>query len=144
MSERLYRQAFFMALTACVALAAGIGYLLLHHSHLMPAAPAEDPVVARGPAASSTSSPQGAVAPSSEPQLGPVQISPQRLQQIGVTTAIAQRKDLSDKLNIPGNVDIDEQSLSYVQTRFAGWIQNVYANATYQYVQQGAASLHHL
>jgi Cu(I)/Ag(I) efflux system membrane fusion protein/cobalt-zinc-cadmium efflux system membrane fusion protein len=34
-------------------------------------------------------------------------------------------------------VDIDEQSLSYVQTRFAGWIQNVYANATYQYVKKG-------
>ena len=34
-------------------------------------------------------------------------------------------------------MDIDEQSLSYVQTRFAGWIQNVSANATYQYVKKG-------
>lgn len=137
MSDRLYRQAFFMALTACVALAAGVGYLLLHRNHPMSTVEAGDPVVARGPAASGATVSQGAPAPSSEPPLGPIQISPQRLQQIGVTTAIAQIKNLRDKLSIPGNVDIDEQSLSYVQTRFAGWIQNVYANATYQYVKKG-------
>lgn len=144
MSDRLYRQAFFMTLTACVALAAGVGYLLLHRSRPMPAAETGDPVVARGPAASNAAmsqsapdGPQGTAAPGSEPQLGPIQISPQRLQQTGVTTAIAQMKNLNDKLSIPGNVDIDEQSLSYVQTRFAGWIQNVYANATYQYVKKG-------
>ncbi len=144
MSDRLYRQAFFMTLTACVALAAGVGYLLLHRNHPMPTGETGDPVVARGPAASDAamgqnapSGPQGTVPPGTEPQLAPFQISPQRLQQIGVTTAAAQVKNLSDKLEIPGNVDIDEQSLSYVQTRFSGWIQNVYANATYQYVKKG-------
>lgn len=137
MSDRLYRQAFFMALTACVALAAGVGYLLLHRSRPMPAPETSDPIVARGPAASGAAVSQGAPAPSSEPQLGPIQISSQRLQQIGVTTAIAKIDNLSEKLRIPGNVDIDEQSLSYVQTRFAGWIQDVYANATYQYVKKG-------
>lgn len=137
MSDRLYRQAFFMTLTACVALAAGVGYLLLHRNHPMPTAETGDPVVARGPAASGAPATQTTLAPSSEPQLTPIQISPQRLQQIGVTTAVAQMKNLSDKLEIPGNVDIDEQSLSYVQTRFAGWIQNVFADATYQYVKKG-------
>ena len=39
--------------------------------------------------------------------------------------------------NAPGNVEMDEQQLSYVQTRFPGWIQNVFANATYQYVKKG-------
>jgi Cu(I)/Ag(I) efflux system membrane fusion protein/cobalt-zinc-cadmium efflux system membrane fusion protein len=137
MSDRLYRQAFFMALTACVVLGAGVGYLLLHRNHPMPAAENGDPVVARGPVASGTSAPQSAAPASADPQLGPIQISPQRLQQIGVTTAVAQMKSVSDKLNIPGNVDIDEQSLSYVQTRFAGWIQSVFADATYQYVKKG-------
>ena len=126
-----------MTLTACVALAAGVGYLLLHRNRLMPTAETGDPVVARGPAASGASASQGTATPSSEPQVGPVQISPQRLQQIGVTTAVAQLKNLNDKLEVPGNVDMDEQSLSYVQTRFAGWIQNVYANANYQYVKKG-------
>jgi Cu(I)/Ag(I) efflux system membrane fusion protein/cobalt-zinc-cadmium efflux system membrane fusion protein len=126
-----------MALTACVALAAGVGYLVLHSNHLMPAGQTGDPVVARGPAAPAESTPQSAAPSNAEPQFGPIQISPQRLQQIGVTTAVAQMKTLSDKLSIPGNVEIDEQSLSYVQTRFAGWIQKVFANATYQYVKKG-------
>ena len=55
MSDRVYRQAFFVALVTCAALAATVGYLFLHRSHLMPAAPPQevgDPVVARGPAAS--------------------------------------------------------------------------------------------
>jgi Cu(I)/Ag(I) efflux system membrane fusion protein/cobalt-zinc-cadmium efflux system membrane fusion protein len=145
MSDRVYRQAFFMALTACAVLTAGAGYLLLHRSPSEAAASAGDPVVARGPAASSAAisqggaerGPQGAVAPTTDPQLGPIQISPQRLQQIGVTTTVAQLMNLNDKLSIPGNVDIDEQCLSYVQTRFAGWIQNVFADATYQYVEKG-------
>jgi len=138
MSDRLYRQAFFMTLLACAALAAVVGYLLLHRNHLAPAAPTGDPVVARGPAASSTTASQGNSSPvSSEPQLGPFQISPQRLQQIGVSVAVAQTRIVSDKLSVPGNVEIDEQSLSYVQTRFPGWIESVYANETYQYVKKG-------
>ena len=137
MSDRVYRQAFFMALATCVGLAAGVGYLLLHRNNPIPVAQTGDPVVARGPADSGPPSKQSVVPPSVEPQLGPIQISPQRLQQIGVTTAVAQTKNVSDKLSVPGNVEIDEQSLSYVQTRFAGWIQNVFANATYQYVKKG-------
>jgi Cu(I)/Ag(I) efflux system membrane fusion protein/cobalt-zinc-cadmium efflux system membrane fusion protein len=64
-------------------------------------------------------------------------LSPQRLQEIGVTTAVAELKKVSDDLNVPGNVDIDEEKVSYVQTRFPGWIQDVSANATYQYVRKG-------
>lgn len=137
MSDRVYRQAFFVALAACVALTAGVGYLLLHRGRPMQLAQERDPVVARGPAAPSASASQSPVPGSAEPQLGPIQILPQRLQQIGVTTAIAQLRTINDKLSVPGNVDIDEQSLSYVQTRFAGWIQNVFADATYQYVKKG-------
>ena len=137
MSSRLYRQAFFVALAVCAGLAAGVGYLLLHRNPPAPAAETGDPVVARGPVASGASAPQRAVPSSAEPQLEPIQISPQRLQQIGVTTSVAEKKNVSDKLSIPGNVEIDEQSLSYVQTRFAGWIQHVFADATYQYVKKG-------
>jgi Cu(I)/Ag(I) efflux system membrane fusion protein/cobalt-zinc-cadmium efflux system membrane fusion protein len=84
-------------------------------------------VVARGP-----ETPAGA-----EPALAPVQLSPQRLQEIGVTTAAVELKNVNDNLNVPGNVEIDEEKLSYVQTRFPGWIQDVSANATYQYVRKG-------
>jgi len=137
MSDRVYRQAFFMTLVASVALAAGVGYLLLHRTNPVPVAQSGDLVVARGPAASGAPTPQDAAPASAEPLLGPIQISPQRLQQIGVTTAVAEMKTVNDKLSVPGNVDIDEQNVSYVQTRFAGWIQGVSANATYQYVKKG-------
>jgi multidrug efflux pump subunit AcrA (membrane-fusion protein)/nitrogen fixation protein FixH len=136
MSDRIYRQAFFLTLFVCVALAAGVAYLVLHRNQPAPVAQIGDPVVARGPASSIAASSPTTPA-SEEPELAPVQLSPQRLQQIGVTTAIAEMKNARDKLSVPGNVDIDEQSLSYVQTHFAGWIQNVFANATYQYVNKG-------
>ena len=61
----------------------------------------------------------------------------QRLQEIGVTTAVVELKNINDALHVPGNVEMDEQRLSYVQTRFTGWIQNVFADATYQYVHKG-------
>jgi Cu(I)/Ag(I) efflux system membrane fusion protein/cobalt-zinc-cadmium efflux system membrane fusion protein len=32
---------------------------------------------------------------------------------------------------------MDEERLSYVQVRFPGWVQQVFANATYQYVRKG-------
>jgi Cu(I)/Ag(I) efflux system membrane fusion protein/cobalt-zinc-cadmium efflux system membrane fusion protein len=72
-----------------------------------------------------------------DPGLAPLQLSPKRMQEIGVTSATAEMKDVSDNLSVPGNVDIDEERLSYVQTRFPGWIQDVQANATYQYVRKG-------
>jgi Cu(I)/Ag(I) efflux system membrane fusion protein/cobalt-zinc-cadmium efflux system membrane fusion protein len=59
------------------------------------------------------------------------------MQEIGVTTTVAEMKEISDQLHAPGSVAIDEQRISYVQTRFPGWIRNVFANATYQYVRKG-------
>src|ERR1041385_1264569 len=46
-------------------------------------------------------------------------------------------QSLNDELRVPGNVDVNEQQLSYIQTRFSGWIQKVFAGATYQYVRKG-------
>src|SRR5205807_3823366 len=49
----------------------------------------------------------------------------------------AQLKQVESELRVTGTVDADERRISYVQTRFPGWIRNVYANATYQYVRKG-------
>src|SRR5260370_5125216 len=46
-------------------------------------------------------------------------------------------KETTDTLQAPGSVAMDEQRLAYVQTRFPGWIREVFANATYQYVKKG-------
>jgi Cu(I)/Ag(I) efflux system membrane fusion protein/cobalt-zinc-cadmium efflux system membrane fusion protein len=119
-------------------LAAALGFELLRGERKTQATEEADPVVARGPA----STPQApAIANDAEadspPALAPVQLSPQRLQAIGVKTATVELRQIDDQLRLPGNVDINEQQVSYVQTRFPGWIQKVFANATYQYVRKG-------
>ena len=138
MKTRTYQLALASAIAICILLAAALAYVLQFRGHTTPPASSQDPVVARGPETASQPLPPGKPAPAgAEPALAPVQLSPQRLQQIGVTTAVAEIKNVNDDLSVPGNVDIDEEKLSYVQTRFPGWIQDVFANATYQYVRKG-------
>src|SRR6204780_2138705 len=69
--------------------------------------------------------------------LAPIRITPERRQLIGLKFATVARKDVSDRLETTGNIEADERLQGYVQTRFAGWIEQVFANSTYQYVRQG-------
>ncbi|MDE3186246.1 MAG: FixH family protein [Acidobacteriota bacterium] len=138
MKTRTYQFALAAAVAVCVVLAAALVYVLKQQKRAAPESATQDVVVARGPETASRPAVHGSEAPAgSEPALAPVQLSPRRLQEIGVMTATAEMKNVSQEMNVPGNVDIDEQRLAYVQTRFAGWIQNVFANATYQYVRKG-------
>jgi RND family efflux transporter MFP subunit len=137
MSEHIYRRALGVAVVLCIALAIALGYVLLR-DHRSTAIEENDPVIAKGP--DTTVQPMPAkdrALDDSAPNLMPVQLSPQRMQAIGVKTSQVERQILSDELRVPGNVDVNEQQLSYVQTRFPGWIQKVFANATYQYVHKG-------
>jgi RND family efflux transporter MFP subunit len=138
MKTRTYQISLAAAVAACVLLAAALAFALLRRGTVVPAAvSSQDPVVARGPDAASQPTPAGGGTVGAEPALAIVQLSPQRLQEIGVTTAIVARKNINDNLSVPGNVAMDEERMSYVQVRFPGWIQNFYANATYQYVRKG-------
>lgn len=138
MKMRTYQFALAAAVVICLLLAGSLAYVLLYRGHAAPAtASQQDPVVARGPAAASQPEPSSSAAQAAAAPLSPIQLSPQRLQEIGVTTATVTFKNVNDDLSVPGNVDIDEEKLAYVQTRFPGWIQDVYANATYQYVRKG-------
>jgi RND family efflux transporter MFP subunit len=69
--------------------------------------------------------------------LVPVQLTPERMQSIGVRTGTVEYKQLHDEIRANGTVDINERLLSYVQVRFPGYIRRVFANATYQYVKKG-------
>jgi RND family efflux transporter MFP subunit len=135
---RSYQIVLAAAVVLCILLTTALAYVISQRNRVAPNAASQDPVIARGPEPSSppVSSP-GTAPAAAGPALATVQLSPQRLQEIGVTLATAELKDVSDNLSAPGNVDIDEERLSYVQTRFPGWIQNVFANATYQYVRKG-------
>jgi Cu(I)/Ag(I) efflux system membrane fusion protein/cobalt-zinc-cadmium efflux system membrane fusion protein len=72
-----------------------------------------------------------------ETPLVPVQLTPERMQSIGVKIGSVEYKKLNDDIRATGTVDINERLLSYVQVRFPGYIRQVFANATYQYVRRG-------
>ena len=77
------------------------------------------------------------VAYGADSQLAPIRITVERRQLIGLKFATVVRKDVSDRLETTGNIEADERLQGYVQTRFAGWIERVFANSTYQYVRRG-------
>ncbi len=98
---------------------------------------------AAGPPAS-TSSASGLATPErgkqddqTGPHLVPVQLTPERMQSIGVQLGTVQYQQISSDIRATGTVEIDQRLISYVQARFPGYIRSVFANATYQYVRKG-------
>ncbi|MCU1254291.1 MAG: efflux transporter, family, subunit [Candidatus Angelobacter sp.] len=76
-------------------------------------------------------------AANNDPVLAPVQLTPQRLQSIGVKLGTARMKAVSNEVRVTGNVEINERQLATVQLRFPGWIHQVFVDATYDYVRKG-------
>jgi len=123
-----YKIAFFAAVAVIVVLA-GLLWVRLRPAQARPVqAEASDGVAAPATAANT---------PAPETPLVPVQLTPERMQAIGVKLAKAEMQNLTDEIRASGNVEINDRAVSYVQTRFPGWIREVYANATYQYIRQG-------
>ena len=136
MTEDRYKLAFGIALVVCFVLAGTLAYVTWGGKHA--AIEQMTIVAAQGPNPAEPSGAVPVVPPtSSASPLTPVQLSPQRLQAIGVTTATVEERAVSNDLRVPGNVEANERRLAYVQTRFPGWIQKVFANASYQYVRKG-------
>jgi RND family efflux transporter MFP subunit len=137
MSERTYKYAFVISAVIGLVLAGTLAYFVWGRHYLAPASDNSNPVMAKGPDVSEQG-PASAVPSFSESvPLVPLQLSPQRMQAIGVKTALVETRNVSNELRVPGNVDMNQRQLAYVQTRFPGWIQKVFANATYQYVRKG-------
>jgi RND family efflux transporter MFP subunit len=93
--------------------------------------------VASGPPASADEARPSIPDMKMDAPLVPVQLTPERMQSIGVQTGTVEYKQLGDDIRATGTVDINERLLSYVQVRFPGYIRKVFANATYQYVRKG-------
>ncbi len=130
-----YRKAFFAILVLAVGLAAGLVYLLRQtRSEQTQSA---NPSAAQNSASAFPAQEAPQQPESATPNLSPVQLSPERLQKIGVKFAVVKRQPVQDEIRVTGNVDVNEERLAYVQTRFPGWIQKVFADATYQYVRKG-------
>lgn len=123
-----YKIAFF----AAVAVIAALSAILLAHTKKL------DVPKAFASAKAAVDAPMQPVnhAPA-PPALVPVQLTPERMQTIGVKLAKAAYQNVTDEIRASGNVEINERQIAYVQTRFPGWIRDVYANASYQFVRKG-------
>ena len=129
-----YRTAFFTALVVNLLLLGGVGALWWHsHRYTGPRAVSQAVAVATPRASARV----GNGEPSQESPLAPVPISSQQLQRIGVRIGEVRRKSVSDVIRTTGSVAVDERGLAYVQVRFAGYIQKVFVDSTYQYVRRG-------
>ena len=144
-----YRRAFWIALTTTVVLAIVVSVLWWRLSH---AGTASQPGTNSASESwrrwhklhrpTPRSSEQGAAG---DPQTGnmqetplaPFQLTPQRMQSIGVVLGKVESRPVNTELRFYGNVQIDERRQAYVQTRFAGWIRKVYADATGNFVGKG-------
>ena len=69
--------------------------------------------------------------------LAPIQLSPQRMRSIGVKIGAVESKVINDAIQSYGNVQPNERRFAFVQTRFAGWIRQVYADATGDFIRKG-------
>ncbi len=135
-----YRKAFQMTLGVSIVLAAAVAFFgwryVTRERHA--AAPKEMTATATTASeAGASESKSNSAATAAPAKLTPLQLSPQRLQSIGVTSGEVEMRELSNEIRAVGNVAVDERLEAYVQTRFSGWIQKVYANSTYQYVKKG-------
>jgi membrane fusion protein, copper/silver efflux system len=133
-----YRKAFILAAIGNLILLGVLAAIWWHGGHtILGIAHAGDlSVDASTPQQLDNSPASPPPAPSTTP-LAPIQLSPERLQSIGVQYAVVKRMPVQDQIRVTGDVAIDETRLSYVQTRFSGYIDKVFADATYKYVRKG-------
>src|SRR5713101_4621823 len=136
MIMRNYRNAFVFALVGNLALLAVLGGLWWRGKQHRQMEVAMQPTLTESAQSSPNGSESAAMAPH-EAALVPVQLSPERLQSIGVRTGRVEIRTVEDEIHVTGNVAIDETRLSTVQVRYSGYIQKVFADATYQYLRKG-------
>jgi len=71
------------------------------------------------------------------PGLGPVELTAERIQLIGMKTAVAMREPLGASIRTVGFVTASEKGLVSVNTRFSGWIESLGAGDIGQLVEKG-------
>ena len=139
-ASKKYRRAFFVTLLTTIVLAAGVAALWwrLHTSRTAQIEPSTAQASEAAPPPMQSMSAEHSATPSQpETALAPIQLSPQRMQSIGVQIGEVKHRAVNDEIRFYGNVQADERRLAYVQTRFAGWIRKLYVDATGDFVRKG-------
>jgi membrane fusion protein, copper/silver efflux system len=90
-----------------------------------------------GPRPTPSGAPRAAQAPAPPAGLGPVEIPASQLQLIGMRTAQVTHATLPSELSAVGYVAPTESGLAVIQTRFSGWIEQLYVAETGLLVQRG-------
>ena len=76
--------------------------------------------------------------PTARPQEAPtITISPDKLQLIGVRTAVASYRSLNKSIRTVGKVEPDETKLAFVNTKVGGWVKKLFVNFTGEQVTKG-------
>ncbi len=70
---------------------------------------------------------------------GTVKLSAQKIQKLGVRTALAEERSLTRTLRAVGTLEVDERGLYTVAPKFEGWIERLHVNTTGQAVRRGEA-----
>ncbi len=96
--------------------------------------------VAVGPAVSAISAASPSVRAVDTPLVS-MQLSPEKMQSIGVKTGTVEYQELTDGVRATGTVDIDERRVSYVQLRFPGYIRQVLPMRPIFWSTRGSRSL---
>src|SRR5260370_844287 len=133
---RNYRNAFVFAVAGNIALIGilgGLWWRSAQHKKTESAMPSTSSEGAQNVPNRS----EGASVVPQETSFAPVQLSPERMQSIGVRMGRVERKLVGDEIRATGNVAVDETKLAYVQVRYSGYIQKVFADATFQYLHKG-------
>lgn len=146
-TDRTYRRAFWLVLAAAVMFAVTASVLWWRLSHFGVSQPAANSKTdsMQGMATTSPNATNSGEGSAGDAQAGntqdiplaPIQLTPQRMQSIGVVLGKVESKSVSSDLRFYGNVQVDERRQAYVQTRFAGWIRKVYADATGNFIGKG-------
>jgi Cu(I)/Ag(I) efflux system membrane fusion protein len=68
---------------------------------------------------------------------GTVKIDPSVVNNLGVRTALAERKNLHQPIKTMGYVQYSEDTLVHIHPRVEGWVETLYVKATGDYVQKG-------
>jgi Cu(I)/Ag(I) efflux system membrane fusion protein/cobalt-zinc-cadmium efflux system membrane fusion protein len=136
MNKLVVRTSFVWVAILAVVLAI-VSYLSTHKPQ--PRASQEPEFLASGPEPQAIGAAPQTMQPRQPPDapLAPIQLSSDQTRAIGIQTATAEYKQLSDDIRATGTVAVDERLLSYVQVRFSGYIRKVFADATYEYIRKG-------